>query len=147
MPWGEIIWTLGHFIVHSLDSDWLLAQWMGILVCVYTGLLKILQAQYCVTAHFILFYFIFLSASEWLFLFILHIRAVISTILLTWLRICWLYPRQWSKTSPTKKRGILGMTLNCICWWSSSFVDLGNAKYTFAAITPRSTLTHCGSTC
>ena len=26
--------------------DWLLVQWMGMLVCVYTGLINMLQAQY-----------------------------------------------------------------------------------------------------
>ena len=38
--------------VHSMECDWLLVQWMGILVCVYTGLLNILQVWYWVTAHF-----------------------------------------------------------------------------------------------
>ena len=41
--WG--IPLLSSSKVHSLDGDWLLVQWMGILVCVYTGLLNMLQVQ------------------------------------------------------------------------------------------------------
>ena len=60
MPRLEAI-LYGHWVipllssgkVHSLDSDWLLVHWMGILVCVYTGLLNMLQVRYLVTAHFI----------------------------------------------------------------------------------------------
>ena len=47
--------------VHSLDIDWLLAQWMGTLLCVYTGLLKMLQAR--VRLPPILFFFCQLDAS------------------------------------------------------------------------------------
>ena len=37
--WGIPLFASGK--VHSLDSDWLLAQWMDILVCIYTSLLQL----------------------------------------------------------------------------------------------------------
>ena len=50
MTWGEIIWILGHSIAfnwqNSLDADCLLDRWVGILVCVYTGLLNMLLVRY-----------------------------------------------------------------------------------------------------
>ena len=47
-------------------------------------------------------------------------------------------PANWA----TKKcGGVLGMTLNCIWWWSFSSEDLGSVEYPFIAITPKSTLT------
>ena len=48
--WG--IPLLSRFIVHSLDNDWFLVQWLGILMCVYTGLLNMLQVRYLITVHF-----------------------------------------------------------------------------------------------
>ena len=52
---------------------------------------------------------------------------------------------QRSKILP--KRSIMGMTLNCIWWWDSSSVYLGNGEYSFIAIIPRSTQTQSSSTC
>ena len=44
-------------------------------------------------------------------------------------------------------KSVLGMTLNCIRWWSSSSSDIENVEYPFIAITLRSTLTRINSTC
>ena len=44
------------------------------------------------------------------------------------------------KPTPLKK-GILGLTLNYICWWGFSFGELESVDNLFIAITPRSTLT------
>ena len=43
--------------------------------------------------------------------------------------------------------GALGMTLKCIWWEGSCVGDLGSIDYFFIAITPRSTVIHCSSTC
>ena len=51
-------------------------------------------------------------------------------------------PINWSNR--TRARGI---TLNCIWRWGSSPGTLGDVKYPFIAITPRSTLTLSSSTC
>ena len=52
---------------------------------------------------------------------------------------------QRGKTPTTKKRDVLSMTLNCICWWDSSYEDLKSVEYSFMAITPRSTQSQSGN--
>ena len=57
------------------------------------------------------------------------------------LRIHHLYPLQ---EVPTSQRGLLAMTLNCICWWSFSSGDLGSVESPLLAMTPMSTPTQSG---
>ena len=56
-----------------------------------------------------------------------------------------IYPLQRGKTSHPQKRGVLGMTLNCIWCWGSSSGTLGSVECSFT-ITQRSTLTQNGIT-
>ena len=51
------------------------------------------------------------------------------------------------KTSPAKKKGVLGMILNCIWWWEFNSRALQNVMFPFIVIIPMSTLTWRGSTC
>ena len=71
-------------------------------------------------------------------------------------RTQWLYQSNWLglkntqtvslQRSKNPPMSVLIMTQNCIWWWGSSLGALGNMKYLFIAITPRSTLTWSGST-
>ena len=57
-------------------------------------------------------------------------------------------PAHPSTPTPTpKKVGILDLILNCIWLLGSSSGDLKSVKYSFIAITPRSTLTKRSSIC
>ena len=51
------------------------------------------------------------------------------------------------KGVPSTKKGVLGMTLNCIWWWGSSSEDVRKIEYSFAAITSRSTVDLRSCTC
>ena len=54
----------------------------------------------------------------------------------------------WGAKLPlTKISFVLGMKWNCFWWWGTIPWTLGNAEYTFIAITPRSTVTQSCSTC
>ena len=78
--WGIPLLSSGQ--VHSLDSYWFLVQWMGILVCVYSGLLNMLQVRYWVIAHFI--FCLPAGAVEPVSVcsccFILHVRVLTSDL-------------------------------------------------------------------
>ena len=99
-----------------------------------------LMLNNCLRFIFLLFLFIWFYHK----IFYNHYSFYIAQ--LTRLRIFWLYLSRGVRLL-LQESYVIGMTLNCIWWWSSSLGDWGSVEYTFIAITSRSTLTHSSSTC
>ena len=74
-----------------------------------------------------------------------YINTHISSEAAQWGLKRWLYLQHTGETA-SRKKGVLGMTLNCMWWWGSTFGALDRVEYLYIVITPRSIDSEC-STC